>query len=133
MTEPITAAPHRFDDQTISDLLVTAFEGGINYWLGTIDYQEPSSMVFAPAETPRYATYPLNPGGAVIVSASGIHPADVAKLCNQRLDRAAIERGLGIMAEKYPKHYGDILHDNHDADTADVLVQCALFGDIVFG
>ncbi len=49
------------------------------------------------------------------------------------LTLAKIKKGLTIMANKYPKHFASILQDNTDADTADVLLQCALLGEIVYG
>ncbi len=46
---------------------------------------------------------------------------------------AKIKKGLTIMASKYPRHFKSILEDNTDAETADVLLQCALLGEIVYG
>lgn len=45
----------------------------------------------------------------------------------------ALQRGLKIMAEKYPKHFADLVGENDDAMTHDVMVQCCLLGDIVYG
>ena len=42
-------------------------------------------------------------------------------------------KGLQVLATKYPHHFCDILKEDGDATTGDVLVQCALFGDIVYG
>lgn len=44
-----------------------------------------------------------------------------------------LKAGLQVLAAKYPHHLCDILAENGDATTGDVLVQCALFGDIVYG
>ena len=49
------------------------------------------------------------------------------------LNRESIAKGLDIMAEKYDWHLKAIIEEDDDADTSDVLLQCALFGDIVFG
>ncbi len=49
------------------------------------------------------------------------------------LTLAKIKKGLSVMAAKYPKHFASIIQDNTDADTADVLLQCALLGEIVYG
>jgi hypothetical protein len=43
-----------------------------------------------------------------------------------------IAKGLQVMAEKYPKHFSNIVSDNHDAITADVLIQCAMFGELIY-
>lgn len=46
-----------------------------------------------------------------------------------KVDRAAMERGLKIMAQEFPHIFAQILEDNMDAPCADILLQCALFGD----
>jgi len=50
-----------------------------------------------------------------------------------RLSIPKIMKGLAVLAKKYPHHFCDILKEDGDATTGDVLVQCALFGDIVYG
>ncbi len=37
------------------------------------------------------------------------------------------------MASKYPDHFNDVVRGMGDATTGDTLVQCALFGDTVYG
>lgn len=49
-----------------------------------------------------------------------------------RLDRAAIERGIAVMADKHLNYFADMLTDKDDADTADVFVQCCLFGEVLY-
>lgn len=49
------------------------------------------------------------------------------------LTRKKLLKGLGVMAQKYPRHYGNWLAGQDDAETGDVFIQCALFGEIVFG
>ena len=49
------------------------------------------------------------------------------------LDRAAMVKGLGVMAAKYPVHFHDMMQENDDAITADVFLQCCLLGDVIFG
>jgi len=49
-----------------------------------------------------------------------------------RLDREALQRGLTIMAERYPSHMSDFINENEDAVTGDVFIQCALLGEIVY-
>ena len=48
------------------------------------------------------------------------------------LNMKRIKRGLTVMAKKYPHHFADIVNENTDMTTADVLVQCALFGDTLY-
>lgn len=44
-----------------------------------------------------------------------------------------LKRGLKVMALDFPKHFLDILTENDDSDTADVLLQCSLFGEVIYG
>lgn len=50
-----------------------------------------------------------------------------------RLDLESVRKGMKLVAEKYPRHFADIMNDNHDATTGDVLLQCCLLGEIVYG
>lgn len=48
------------------------------------------------------------------------------------LNIAKIKKGLSVMARQAPVSFGNILTDNTDMYTADALVQCALFGKIIY-
>ena len=112
----------------VSDLLVAAFEGGCNYWMNTADAVKPPMITYqyVPGHThPRYE-YPLNEGGAVDCIVDGDSET-------HRLDLPAIKKGLHLMAEKYPEQFADFINMNEDADTADIFVQCCLFGDVIYG
>jgi len=50
-----------------------------------------------------------------------------------KLDLDACKRGLQVMAEEYPRHFADFMSENEDAETADVWLQCCLFGEVVYG
>lgn len=114
-------------------LLVTAFESGsegTGSWAQITGYTIPTTLIQYDASMTKpvkYADYPLSPGGAVLLADN--EDEDV----KFTLDYAAIERGLKVMCEKYPKHWKDLIEDNHDAITADVLVQCALLGEVQYG
>lgn len=41
--------------------------------------------------------------------------------------------GLSLMSRDYPNHFADFMAENEDAETADVFVQCCIFGNIVYG
>ena len=109
-----------FTKQQIADLMVTALEGGSNYWLARVlpvyrnytEYSEPER--YGPTMTSR--TF-----------------SDWEEDCTGVLDWASITKAAQIMHDKYPHHYADVISDNMDADTADVFLQCAVFGEIVFG
>ncbi len=40
-----------------------------------------------------------------------------------------VERGLAVMAAKFPHIFANILNDDTDAPCADIFLQCTLFGE----
>lgn len=44
-----------------------------------------------------------------------------------------LKKALELMAERYPKYFADIINENDDAETADVLLQLATIGEVKYG
>lgn len=44
-----------------------------------------------------------------------------------------LKKGLERMGSEYPKHYADVVNENDDADTADVLLQLSTIGELRYG
>jgi len=95
--------------QRIEDLLITAFEGGINYW----------AQIYKTPEQPYWE--------------AKVKDFEADKAETYQLSMEKVVEGLKVCAKKYPRHFGDFIDENGDATTADVIVQCALFGEIVYG
>ncbi len=154
MTQPANnqqgpQGPQGQDDLTISvivtikredifSLLVSALEGGSNYWVDIplFGYKanQPTEWVFV--SDPDYvqrtgkhflAEIPLNPGGEVFLVDKERDDDGV-----MTLNWEAIKKGFAIMAEKYPQHMADFLNGNADAITGDVFLQCCLLGEITY-
>ena len=121
---------HDISLDRISNLLCSAFEGGSNYWYVINEFVKPKAFTFRTDEDEvyRHLDYPLNEGGALIVGDMEDEDSE-----DKRLDLEAIQKGLKIMAEKYPRHMSDFINDNDDAITGDVFLQCCLFGDVIYG
>lgn len=130
------------DLEKIRGLLCCAFEGGSNYWydikkcnyptgLKGKDYAEGGKGQGAKEYWHWAQLVPTQEGGSLIITSKEDDEINGAK--EWTLDRAAIERGLAVMAEKYPRHYGDFLAENEDATTGDVFLQCCVFGELVYG
>lgn len=51
----------------------------------------------------------------------------------KRLDLDSIREGVKIMARDYPLHFSNMFNESGDAETGDVLLQCCVFGKIVYG
>ena len=118
--------------EQISDVLCSALEGGSNYWCSLVRGVKPTAWVFdsePKRENGRHWVhdYPLNPGGVIIFTDA--EEGDEKEL---RLDAQALHKGLAVLAEKHPQHITDMLTENADADTGDALLQCCLFGEIVY-
>ncbi len=128
---------HDITAQQICDLVVTAFEGGSNYWIEAADLAYPtrSDEVWqkrAKLESPWYASrdlYELPRWTIRITVSEEDEPAERFR----ELTRERVTIGLNILGTEYHDHLLEILEDNADADTADAFLQCALFGGIVFG
>lgn len=153
--------PIEIDLNSVSDLLVSAFEGGIGYWAYQLRVERASSYPvrndekdrgMPPEQVSTWLRYeaPFGPGGAVILYAhdelpDNVYPRDVkedgtfvndddaGRVNELRIDMPAIEKGLKVMAEKHPRHFADFIGDNADATTGDVFIQCVVFGELVYG
>jgi len=45
------------------------------------------------------------------------------------LNEQTIANGLSVLARDFPNHFCDLLADNGDMHTGDILIQCAIFGE----
>lgn len=120
-------------DEMICNLLCSAFEGGSNYWYFIEKFIKPSSFRFLTDEgrVYRHIDYPLNPGGSLLIRT--LEHDEIDGSTEWTLDLPAIKRGLSTMALNYPNHFADVIAENDDSTTADVFLQCCLFGKLVFG
>lgn len=108
-------------DERVWDLLVTATEGGSNYWYVITKHNRKE----VGAEYIHEA--PLKEGGYMVVKDQyGDFPA-------KKITRKELELGLDIFAKKHPRHFANWVNENDDAETGDVFLQCVCFGDVVYG
>ena len=114
---------------TLSSLLCSAVEsGGISYWASVKRGKKPKYYNNTPEDKDYYyRSYPLNEGGSIIVID---HEEDGKE---HTLDLPKIIEGLQVMGSQYPHHLKNILAETEDATTADALVQCAIFGEVIYG
>lgn len=123
------------DDEEISSLLCSAFEGGTGYWLRELDYELADGVSIDdirrdPEDIDQYWHWtqlvPLEEGcrvtGHDIVDDKPVY-----------VDRERIERGLQLMATKTPKHWADWRTQSGDAITGDVFLQLCIFGEVIYG
>jgi hypothetical protein len=113
-------------------MLCSAFEGGSNYWYEIKSVKAPEAFEFRYMpdllDKPcSYTDYPTNVGGHLIVG------DDEGDMEDAMLNLPALHQGLQVMAEKCPNYFRDLMNDNDDAFTADVFLQCCLWGEVIFG
>ena len=102
--------------QLINDLFTTACEGGINYWceLNNYDYKNTTS------------DYIIHTNDA---------PSDITK--QGTISDQTIIAGINALQEmnnSFSKGaLNDIVNEDFDAETGDVILQLGLFGKIIFG
>ena len=108
-----------------------AFEGGSNYWAKCNNF--PVTRLGGVGSAHAGSTYSYDYEGV----AAGEHTVTLEDVEGTdgpwTLDRAAIEQGIRLMAEKYQRHFADAMTENYDAMTGDVFLQLAVMGEIVFG
>ncbi len=100
----------KLSEGTFHDQITAAIEGGSNYW----------ARINVGKHQPGWRNY-----------FTARFTEDTGQTHELSLDK--LKAGLQVLAEKYPHHFKDIIQESGDATTGDVLVQCALFGDIVYG
>lgn len=116
MTNP---SPYTITNQMVTDILVAAFEGGINYWCTRVD------VVVWPPECEFASDVPTH-GGTVYLIVEG------DETDRRALDLRSIKRGIRRAAAHF-KHTPLSFYENHDASSADCAVQFALFNELVYG
>lgn len=120
----------------IENLLISAFEGGSNYWIAQVDTKMTASEIKAKREAnPDYSwIYDaiLREGGSVLIHIQNEGDLDESELVRElTLDK--LVAGIQLLFDTYPRHGNDILNQNDDAITADVMLQLALFKEVLFG
>ena len=118
----------RIPHQKIRDLIITAVEGGCRYW---------ASFKFPENWKEKYGSYEQIPfkDGEIAV-----YDVETDELLGY-LNRASVKVGLQLMADRKDlkckqipnRHFKNLSTDNEDAETADVFLQLAVLGEIVFG
>lgn len=105
---------HTIDKDTLECLLISAFEGGSNYWIAWAQSVQ---------------------GGDIYAAAFdyGVRVRADDEKHSRLLNMVAMEKGMQLMADQYPRHMEDVIGKHDDATTADVWLQLCLFGEVVYG
>lgn len=121
-------------NEAIQALFVGAFEGGSNYWVESVkEGSKPKTdKIRNWSHTDIwYYNWQFEKDGSIIVVID--EPIDHSDKVEYTVDRECILKGMDVFAEKYPRHFANVMKENDDAETADVFLQCCLFGELVYG
>lgn len=103
-------------DEILESTLISGLEGGSNYW---------------------YAFEGSSPGEEYyfekILGDGWVKLKDEGSGQTHKLDRAKLSEGLQVMHQICPVQFGNMLKEEGDAWTGDTLIQCCLFGEIIYG
>lgn len=116
----------------VTNAIVGALEGGCGYWCREYDYIVTPEEYDNPNKYPAYACADFWKKGGVMLFKYD-DPDNDGKTAQKHVSESTLRFGLRVMAEKFPRHFGDLVSENDDAATHDVLLQCALFGDVIYG
>lgn len=107
----------KITEQEIEDIMVTALEGGINYWCDKVEIKNNPTNKDHASEVIAY-------GGELILHVEGKQWI---------LNREMVLRGIEKAMDHFKYDSFKKFMDEHDATTADVIIQFAIFYEIIFG
>lgn len=105
------------EKQLIEDLLVTAFEGGSNYWY-LADINNSLDNVYS---------YIIE-GGSI-----KIYDVEDPDTLLGSLDYQACKEALVQMKKEYVTEYANCISETYDALDADIFLQLAVMQDVIYG
>ncbi len=119
----------------IADIITNGLEGGANYWL--VGWKMAAPDMKGKRTAPNgYAWYSVGETydmGNLTIVAEWIEDESTGKTARKSFGVAAITEGLKVLAVKVPHQFAAILSEDDDATTGDCLLQCIIFGEVIFG
>tara|TARA_R100000781_G_scaffold56242_1_gene36534 strand:- start:7 stop:402 length:396 start_codon:yes stop_codon:yes gene_type:complete len=131
MTDEINIINRRIEisDEMIEHLLCSAFEGGITYWANNVSCKDNDDMKKVGGWKHEYLTKTKKKDAVMY-----IHDIETGE--KYQITKKSVIDALQKMDNpeyKYTKALKRILDGQWDADDADIVVQTACFGQVVFG
>ena len=115
---------HEMTAENICDMFITAFEGGANSWINSVDQtggEKPDDKNLVWWGSPNI--YKLGLKMTLIDEDYKTHT----------INWLSIKKGIELMAKESPRHFNDMMQENGDAITGDVFLQYIVFKEIIFG
>jgi hypothetical protein len=123
--------PVQITHNQIAGILCVAVEGGIGYWANVEVAYTPTDAEMTDSDTYGYWT-----GYAHYMVSHPDFKLTITDFENEESYTVTLEtlkKGLKVMAKEAPRHFDDFINENSDAITGDVFLQCAVFGDVIYG
>jgi len=114
--------------QAICGQMISAIEGGIDAWCSGAKL---ISSEIPCIGRPWYSDTKLYEGHFVIQFTE--HEKSSEGGTKHNLTPQKLQGGLKLLSEKYPKRISEMLSEQGNASTANVLIQVSLFGKVVYG
>ena len=116
-------------DELIEHILCTAFEGGITYWAKNVSCEDREDMLKVGGWKHEYLTKTKKKDAVMY-----IHDAETGEkyIITKKLIIGALQK-MDDTKYKCTKALARILDETYDADDADIAVQMACFGEVVYG
>jgi hypothetical protein len=129
MTPSVVTVPVELDDQFIEDMVVTAFEGGSNYWVDHVQINHPAGEKMKGEPVSTWAASALNLGGNVVVFVR--EEGDSHDCPPVTMTKEMLVSGIQTWINNHTCSPEALM--DYDADDADCVLQYAVFGELVFG
>lgn len=117
-------------EQFLSDVIVTAIEGGIGYWAVCLQYQYEGKVVVSDFQYlgggTRATISPIDTEGIYMITPNTIAHGIAVLQADSTVCAASLRDK--ILAASRENDAGEI-----DSEAADVIVQAGLFGEVVYG
>jgi len=113
-------------DELIENVLVCAFDSGSTYWANNISCEDNEDMKKVGGWKHEYLTKTKKKDAVMY-----IHDAETGE--KYPMTKKSIIDALQKLDTEYPEILDRILNEQYDADDADIALQMACFGKIVFG
>lgn len=118
--------------QRLEDTIVNALEGGSNYWYYLSDSAIKNIRKYVSKDEDAYLSTAILKAvarGAEVEINDYENESEVIGV----FSKATIAERINKFAQEQSGHFMDIMNENDDATTADVLFQYLVLGEIVYG
>jgi hypothetical protein len=129
MTNPVVTVKVELNGQFFEDMIVTAFEGGSNYWVDHVQINHPAGEKMKGEPVSTWAASALNLGGSVVFFIR--EEGDSHDYPPVTMTKEMLVSGVQMWLDNHKTPSEAI--ENYDIDDADAILQYSLFKELVFG